>query len=145
MGMGVCDMVLRKYDKKKERPLLFGHRAGLLEQLQLAEDPSAVLLLAALIIFEIITQTMLHASGRFVSQILEFIRTGLSNEDYMELQHFYGKGDNFLVDKLLDNILTTFCNINGLKAIFIYVLELTLWFSMNKIYFLLQIWSWRRF
>ncbi|KFB49638.1 AGAP007742-PA-like protein [Anopheles sinensis] len=78
--MHVCSMMLKKVDKKKDKNLILCHKHGLLEQLTNCTDPALVLHLAALIIFTISTQTMLHASGRHVSAILSFLQTVLSAE-----------------------------------------------------------------
>uniref|UniRef100_A0A182IMR2 E3 UFM1-protein ligase 1 homolog n=1 Tax=Anopheles atroparvus TaxID=41427 RepID=A0A182IMR2_ANOAO len=79
-ALQACSMMLKKVDKKKDRNLILSHKHGLLEQLANCTDPALVLHLAALIIFTISTQTMLHASGRHVSAILSFLQTTLTAE-----------------------------------------------------------------
>lgn len=66
------------------------HKQGLLDQLYKCNDPSLLLHLAALVIFTIVTGNMLHASGKFVSSILEFLANGfLSDEENMQLLKFH--------------------------------------------------------
>ncbi|KAJ8891610.1 hypothetical protein PR048_004138 [Dryococelus australis] len=89
LGPGICDMILRKLDKKKERPLLHAHKQALLQQLCTASDPALVLHLACLVLFETITQTMLHASGRFVSSILTFLQSHLPPETFTTLRFYH--------------------------------------------------------
>lgn len=65
------------------------HKQGLLDQLYKCNDPSLLLHLAALVIFAIVTGNMLHASGKFVSTILEFLANGfLLDEENMQLIKF---------------------------------------------------------
>lgn len=65
------------------------HKQGLLDQLYKCNDPSLVLHLACLIIFTIVTGNMLHASGKFVSSILEFLAvSSLSDDETMQLMKF---------------------------------------------------------
>uniref|UniRef100_A0A182PCX5 E3 UFM1-protein ligase 1 homolog n=1 Tax=Anopheles epiroticus TaxID=199890 RepID=A0A182PCX5_9DIPT len=87
--MQACSMMLKKIDKKKDRNLILCHKHGLLEQLTNCTDPALVLHLAALIIFTISTQTMLHASGRHVSAILSFLKTVLSAEDSKVFNNYH--------------------------------------------------------
>ncbi|PSN54204.1 E3 UFM1-protein ligase 1 [Blattella germanica] len=89
LGPGICDMILRKPDKKKERPQLLAHRQALLEQLSTSDDPALVLHLTSLILFQAVTQTMLHASGRFVSNILTYLHSHLTAEVFNTLQRYH--------------------------------------------------------
>lgn len=73
------------------RPQLLGHRQALLEQLTSSEDPALVLHLTALILFQAMTQTMLHASGRFVSNILTYLQPHLTAEVFNTLQRYHGE------------------------------------------------------
>lgn len=73
------------------RPQLLGHREALLEQLTSSEDPALVLHLTVLILFQAVTQTMLHASGRFVSNILTYLQPHLSAEIFNTLQQYHGE------------------------------------------------------
>lgn len=73
------------------RPQLLGHRQALLEQLTSAEDPALVLHLTTLILFQAVSQTMLHASGRFVSHILTYLQSHVTAEVFNALQQYHGE------------------------------------------------------
>lgn len=87
-------MIVKKVDKKKDRQLIIQHREKLLEQLQQCSEPALILHLTALILFTTITGCILHASGKFVSQILAFINSSMSDEQNKLLTKYHGK--NFL-------------------------------------------------
>lgn len=66
------------------------HKQGLLDQLYKTNEPSLVLHVACLVIFTISTSSMLHASGKFVMTILEFLGSSyLSDEDNTLLLKFH--------------------------------------------------------
>lgn len=90
----ICSMIVKKVDKKKDRQLILQHREKLLEQLQQCSEPALILHLTALILFTTITGCILHASGKFVSQILAFINSSMSDEQNKLLTKYHGK--NFL-------------------------------------------------
>jgi len=70
----LCDVMLRKPDKKKDRQILFGHRQSLQEKLHTELDPALVLHLAVLLLFHHIHGSMLlQASGKFVPIIIEHL------------------------------------------------------------------------
>lgn len=72
------------------RQFILTHKQGILDQLYKCNDPSLVLHLACLVIFTIVTGNMLHASGKFVSSILEFLAAGfLTDEENMQLLKFH--------------------------------------------------------
>jgi hypothetical protein len=73
------------------RPQLLGHRQALLEQLTSSEDPALVLHFTTLILFQAVSQTMLHASGRFVSHILTYLQSHLTAEVFNALQQYHGE------------------------------------------------------
>jgi hypothetical protein len=73
------------------RPQLLGHRQALLQQLTSSEDPALVLHLTTLILFQAVSQTMLHASGRFVSNILTYLQPHLLAQVFNTLQRYHGK------------------------------------------------------
>ncbi|XP_046474910.1 E3 UFM1-protein ligase 1 homolog [Neodiprion pinetum] len=73
-ALAACCLVLRKFDKKKERPVVVGHREALLEQLSTTRDPALALHLTTSILFTATTQTALHMSGRHVLSVLEFLQ-----------------------------------------------------------------------
>lgn len=70
---------------------LLGHRQALLEQLTSSEDPALVLHLTTLILFQAVSQTMLHASGRFVSHILTYLQSHVTAEVFSALQQYHGE------------------------------------------------------
>ncbi|KAG5681828.1 hypothetical protein PVAND_011236 [Polypedilum vanderplanki] len=85
-----CSMIAKKIDKKKDKQIILTHKQGLLDQLYKSTEPSIILHVACLVIFTIATQSMLHASGKFVLTILEFLGNGyLSDEDYSLLMKFH--------------------------------------------------------
>lgn len=71
------------------RTLILCHKHGLLEQLTNCSDPALVLHLAALVIFTVSTQTMLHASGRHVSSVLSFLQPSLQAEESQLLTQYH--------------------------------------------------------
>ncbi|XP_017042681.1 E3 UFM1-protein ligase 1 homolog [Drosophila ficusphila] len=73
-----CSMIIKKVDKKKDRLLIADHKKKLQEQLLDCQEPALLLHLAALILFTTITGSILHASGKFVSAILQHIRGSLN-------------------------------------------------------------------
>lgn len=73
------------------RPQLFGHRQALSAQLTVCEDPALVLHLTCLLLFQAVTQTMLQASGRFVSSILQFLTPHLTQDVNDQLLKYHGK------------------------------------------------------
>lgn len=84
-----CSMILKKVDKKKDRTLILCHKHGLLDQLANCTDPALVLHLAALVVFTVATQSMLHASGRHVSAVLAFLQTYLQTEESQLLTQYH--------------------------------------------------------
>lgn len=76
-ALAACCLVLKKYDKKKERPFVLGHREALLEELNATQDPALALHLVTSILFTAATQNALHISGRHVSSVLSFLQTHL--------------------------------------------------------------------
>ncbi|KAH8420827.1 hypothetical protein KR222_006010 [Zaprionus bogoriensis] len=73
-----CSMIIKKVDKKKDRQLILSHKEKLQQQLLECNEPALLLHLAALILFTSISGCILHASGKFVSAILQNIRSSLS-------------------------------------------------------------------
>lgn len=84
-----ADIMIRKADKKKDRPQVHSHRQALLQQLSDSDDPALVLHLTALLLFQSVTQNILHASGRFVSSILQFLAPHLSPEVNESLHKYH--------------------------------------------------------
>ncbi|XP_064489093.1 E3 UFM1-protein ligase 1-like [Ornithodoros turicata] len=85
LGPGICDMIIRS-DKKKERQVLQGHRTALLSQLGEASEPALCLHLAVLLVLQTQTQRMIHASGKFVPQLVAFLKTHVPLEIHCLLQ-----------------------------------------------------------
>lgn len=73
------------------RLLIQNHREKLISELETCEDPALSLHMAVLAIFTIVTQNMLHASGRQVPIIISYLKTQLKEEDYERLQLLHGK------------------------------------------------------
>lgn len=84
-----CSMILKKIDKKKDRTLVLCHKHALLDQLTNCREPALALHLTALVIFTIVTQSMLHASGKFVSAILSFLQPSLNREQSDLLRDYH--------------------------------------------------------
>ncbi|KAK1135631.1 hypothetical protein K0M31_000219 [Melipona bicolor] len=76
-AMASCCLVLKKYDKKKERPFILGHKEALLEEINTTQDPALALHLMTSILFTAATQNVIHMSGRHVSTVLSFLQTQL--------------------------------------------------------------------
>lgn len=72
------------------------HKHSLLDELNSCDDPALTLHIAVLIIFLISTQCMIHASGKFVSSILNFLQPFLTTEQSRAFSQYHG-----LVLKLL--------------------------------------------
>lgn len=96
-------MIIKKIDKKKDRLLISQHKEKLLEQLQQCHEPALILHLSVLIIFTHVTNSILHASGKFVAQILQFLKPSLNAEDYQILSNYHGK--NFIIYLILPSPL----------------------------------------
>ncbi|XP_076035805.1 UFM1 specific ligase 1 [Oratosquilla oratoria] len=79
-ALSAADIMLKKKDHKKDRQMLIHHREGLIEQLQGSMDTALTLHLASLILFHSVTGHMLHASGKFVPQILGYLKDHLPAE-----------------------------------------------------------------
>lgn len=89
-AMAACCLVLRKYDKKKERPQVLAHREALLEELNATWDPALALHLVTSVLFTAVTQNALHMSGRHVSSVLAFLRKQLEPDAISILSRYHG-------------------------------------------------------
>ncbi|XP_026318831.1 E3 UFM1-protein ligase 1 homolog isoform X2 [Hyposmocoma kahamanoa] len=94
--LGECGMILKKVDKKKDKILVQNHREKLITELENCEDPVLALHLSVLAIFAILTQNMLHASGRQVPLIISYLKAQLKDEDYKLLQAYHELVTKFL-------------------------------------------------
>jgi len=86
-----CSMIIKKVDKKKDRLLIADHKKKLQEQLLECREPALLLHLAALILFTTISGNILHASGKFVSAILQHIRGSLNESQNALLLRYHGE------------------------------------------------------
>jgi hypothetical protein len=82
------EILLKPIDKKREKNLLSENRQNLILQLQDAADPGLTLHLSVLLIFQSITGSAIHASGKFVPQILQEIKSQLEKETFELLSQF---------------------------------------------------------
>ncbi|XP_076632501.1 UFM1 specific ligase 1 [Colletes latitarsis] len=98
-AMAACCLTLKKYDKKKERPFISGHKQALLEELNSTQDPALALHLATSILFIATTQNALYMSGRHVSTILSFLQTHLQPSTMATLTKYH--------DMVLKNLTAT--------------------------------------
>ncbi|CAG0922976.1 unnamed protein product, partial [Notodromas monacha] len=57
--------------------LLSSHRATLCSKLGECRDPALCLHLAGLVLFQTMTHLIIHASGKFVPQLLQFMKADL--------------------------------------------------------------------
>lgn len=89
-AMAACCLVLKKYDKKKERPQVLAHREALLDELNATQDPALALHLVTSVLFTAVTQSALHMSGRHVSSILAFLRKHLEPDTVSTLSRYHG-------------------------------------------------------
>lgn len=64
------EIFIKPIDKKRESTLLSEHRQNLLLQLSESSDPGLTLHLAVLILFQRVTGAAIHASGKFVPQLI---------------------------------------------------------------------------
>lgn len=71
------------------RTLILCHKHGLLDQLSNCTDPALVLHLVVLVIFTVATQHMLHASGRHIAAILQFLQSYLQQEESQRLTQYH--------------------------------------------------------
>ena len=76
-----CDVFIRKPDKKKDRQLVFNHRLSLIEQLNTCEESALLLHLVVMLLFQGLFNVMVHASGKFVPQILQKILPKLEEDE----------------------------------------------------------------
>lgn len=97
-AMSACCLVMKKFDKKKERPMVLAHRESLLQQLNATYDPALALHIAVDVLFTVSTQNALHMSGRHVSTILSFIQPYLEKEACDKLSSYHGLLSNDYVN-----------------------------------------------
>ena len=76
------DMMIKKIDSKKEKSILSEHQQSLLLQLNECQDSILCLHILVLLVFQMVHHHMLHASGKFVPQILQFQQKDTNDEIY---------------------------------------------------------------
>jgi hypothetical protein len=85
-----CDVMVKSLDKKREKTLMAENRQNLLLQLNqtpTTPDQAALTLhLALLLLFQRIHNKLIHASGKFVPLILDFLKPSLESSDHQLLQ-----------------------------------------------------------
>ena len=81
-GSPKLDIMLKKIDKKREKTVLSEHRQLLLIQLSECSDPILGLHISVLLTFQTIHEAMVHATGKFVPQILFYLEKDLDNDLY---------------------------------------------------------------
>ncbi|KHJ45990.1 hypothetical protein D918_03653 [Trichuris suis] len=69
----ICSLNLRCPDKKNKVILMAKYEQELRSQLESSPEPASALLLCCLLLFARYTEQMLHASGKFVPQIVDFL------------------------------------------------------------------------
>ncbi|XP_041463114.1 E3 UFM1-protein ligase 1-like [Lytechinus variegatus] len=84
----VCDIMLKKPDKKKDRQAVFHHRQALCEQLRNETDSALALHLTITVAFQNHTQCMLHAPGRCVPQLITFLSKHLTADQHALLVQY---------------------------------------------------------
>ncbi|XP_062511151.1 E3 UFM1-protein ligase 1-like isoform X2 [Corticium candelabrum] len=84
----VCQFMLKKVDKKRERQVVFSHRQSLMEQLKREEEAAMALHLTTVILFMQQTHCMIHAPGRCVPHIITFLADKLPPEQYKVLSDY---------------------------------------------------------
>ncbi|NWS56846.1 UFL1 ligase, partial [Chunga burmeisteri] len=89
-AVDICGIMVKKGDKKKERQVLFQHRQALTEQLKVTEDPALVLHLTSVLLFQFSTHCMLHAPGRSVPQIINFLSGKIPEDQHCLLVKYQG-------------------------------------------------------
>ncbi|XP_005484034.2 E3 UFM1-protein ligase 1 [Zonotrichia albicollis] len=89
-AVDICGVLVKKGDKKKERQVLFQHRQALIEQLKVTEDPALVLHLTSVLLFQFSTHCMLHAPGRSVPQIINFLSGKIPEDQYSLIVKYQG-------------------------------------------------------
>lgn len=91
------------------RQVLFQHRQALIEQLKVTEDPALVLHLTSVLLFQFSTHCMLHAPGRSVPQIINFLSGKIPQVSFSS---FLGENYCFSTTEHESCALHYFCCIN---------------------------------
>lgn len=79
----VCDVMIKKVEKRRERIITSEHRQSLILQINEAQDdPALTLHLSLLLLFQTCTKEIVHASGKFVPQLISFLKPQLEPSTY---------------------------------------------------------------
>ncbi|XP_031549985.1 E3 UFM1-protein ligase 1 homolog, partial [Actinia tenebrosa] len=87
-GPDLCEFMIKKLDKKKEKQLAIEHRAALQEQLRQEDEPAMALHLVTVLLFQHFTSVPIHAPGRCVPQIISFLASHLTPEQQETLTRY---------------------------------------------------------
>ena len=81
--------------------LLIETRESLIQDMDAAResDPALYLHLAVLILFSVVTGSLLQASGKFVPQIISFLHGKVSDEEYDEVREYQDAVVKFIKSK----------------------------------------------
>lgn len=92
VALKACSMIVKKVDKKKDRSLILEHKHKLCQQLHETADHALTLHLVVLIVFTTLTGNIIHASGKFVSQIYtHLLLQGNVADQIVSLTKYHGK------------------------------------------------------
>ncbi|XP_027204338.2 UFM1 specific ligase 1 [Dermatophagoides pteronyssinus] len=80
------DLMIKKIDAKKEKLILSEHQQSLLLQLNECQDSILCLHILVLLVFQMVHHHMLHASGKFVPQILQFLQKSTNEEIFQAMK-----------------------------------------------------------
>lgn len=67
---------------------MFNHRQALIDQLDRENEPAMALHLACVVLFQYHTNTLLHAPGRCVPQIIVYLQDNVSANDFRVLTEY---------------------------------------------------------
>ena len=82
-----CEIMFKKLEKKRERIVISEHRQSLIQQLNESTDPALTLHLAVLLQFQANHNQIIHASGKFVPQLISFLRPTLDSNVFALLHN----------------------------------------------------------
>jgi 4-hydroxy-3-methylbut-2-enyl diphosphate reductase IspH len=80
--------MLKKLEKKRERNVISEHRQSLIQQLNESTEAALTLHLAVLLLFQANHNEMIQASGKFVPQLISFLRPVLEPNTFALLHNY---------------------------------------------------------
>ncbi|XP_077976993.1 E3 UFM1-protein ligase 1-like isoform X2 [Glandiceps talaboti] len=86
----LCDVMLKKTDKKKERQLTFNHRQVLAEQIRNEQEPAMALHLTTVLLFQTYTNCMVHCPGKCVPQLITYLFDYIPADQHAKLHNYQG-------------------------------------------------------